>query len=311
MLDVARLSGNDIVIGLVEELADEHPEVAAIPFRTITGTSYPVVLRTGRPTADFRKLNAGIPASKSTFEQKMVQCFVLSGRVEVDKAVAEAFPGGESAWEAIETAGTMSAAFASVGAAMYYGQNASFGKANGFPGLIDLVDSTMVVDAGGTTDNTATSCYLARFGTRDLSLVGGNDRLFKLSAFRDETIYDANSNPLPGRVADLMSWIGLQNVSKYNVARIKKLTDDSGKGLTDALIADAIAKFPMGRQPTHIMLNKRARRQLQKSRSVTIFTGAGGKATSSTEKEAPIPTEAFGLPIVCTDSILDIETLAL
>jgi hypothetical protein len=81
--------------------------------------------------------------------------------------------------------------------------------------------------------------------------------------------------------------------------------------LTDSLIADALAKFEVGVVPDLILMSRRSRTQLQKSRSVTIFSGSGGKVSGSVENIAPLPTEAFGIPIAVTDSISDVESLTL
>lgn len=316
MLDVARIEGTDKVVGLLEELQDGHPELGVVPYRTIPGTSYPVALRVGRPTAGFRKANAGVVPSKSTFAQKIVECYILSARIEIDKAIAWAHPDGPGTLEAIETIGAASAAFAAVGYQFYYGPTAGVtmglsGVTAGHPGLIDYVDPTMVVDAGGTTAATAASVYLCRLGIGDVSFVGGMGMTINLTPFRDESIQDASLNKLPGRVSDLMAWLGVQNLSTYNVARIKKVTADAGKGLTDTLIATAFSKFPIGKKPTHIFMSRRSQLQLQVSRSVTIFSGMGQKAQANMENIVPLPTESMGMPIVVTDSILEVEPLTL
>ena len=85
------------------------------------------------------------------------------------------------------------------------------------------------------------------------------------------------------------------------MCRIKKLTADSGKGLTDALIYSALAKFPTGVRPDVMFCSRRSLHQLRNSRTATNQTGA----------PAPIPTEVEGIPIVPTDSLSDIEALTL
>jgi len=97
-----------------------------------------------------------------------------------------------------------------------------------------------------------------------------------------------------------LAYPGLQIGNKYAVGRIKKITTDSGKTLTDALIAQLLEKFPVGFRPDYLFMNRRSLRQLQSSRTATNPTGA----------PAPFPSESFGIPIVVTDSIVSTETLA-
>src|SRR5690606_26656052 len=100
-------------------------------------------------------------------------------------------------------------------------------------------------------------------------------------------------------VTQVSAWLGLQIGGARSVGRIANLTADAGKGLTDALIAQLIAKFPAGKGPTHLVMNRRSLSQLQQSRTATNATGA----------PAPFPSESFGIPIVVTDSIVSTETL--
>jgi len=89
LLDIAKLNGSDAVVGLIEEVRTVAPEVTIIPARTITGTSYETVARSVLPTVDFRKVNEGTDATKSEFTNRRVETFILSARVEADKAAGE------------------------------------------------------------------------------------------------------------------------------------------------------------------------------------------------------------------------------
>jgi hypothetical protein len=176
-------------------------------------------------------------------------------------------------------------------AQFYYGTNTTYGgNAKGFPGLIDSYDTTNnVVDAGGTTASTGSSVWLVKFGPKAVQWVWGQDGQLLVPDPRIETIYDASSNPLTGYVQDLLARPGLQVGSIRSLVRIKKLTADSGKGLTDTLISQALALFEVGVVPDVILMNRRSRQQLQQSRSVTIFSGAGGKATPRPRTSRPSP----------------------
>jgi len=306
LLDLAKLNGADPIVGLIEEVATASPEVVTIPARTIRGTSYKTVARNSRPTVAFRQANEGTAATKSNFTERLVECFILSARIEVDKAVARGYEDGEAALQAIEAAGVMRAALSTVGSQTIYGTSSG---AKGFFGLQQLIATfgdELVLDAGGTTDNVATSVYAIKAGNTGVQYVYGNGTTFDLGAFREGDATDAAGNRFAALIADLTAWIGLQCVNKYAVGRIKDITTDNGKGVTDAKIAELLSKFPIGETPTHLLMNRRSAFQLQTSRTMTAST----KQEAFTGILPGRPTESFGIPIIITDSIGNTETLS-
>jgi hypothetical protein len=308
LLDVAKLNGNDALVGLVEESISAAPEVNMFPVRTVSGTGFKTLVRTGLPTVDFIAASQGIPGSKSTFDNKHFDCSVLGGRIEVWKTVLDAPENGNPAdIKTIEAMGVMEAAVRKIGKQIFYGKTA-LGSANGFPGLVSFVDSGMISDATGSTADTGSSVYFVKFGPKDVSLVMGKNATMELSEFRVESLSDADGNKGPGEVADLASWIGLQQASKHSVVRIKNLTAQTGKGLTDVLIANALELFPAGFTPDAIFMSRRSRQQLRADRSSrqTNSTGKGDGGSTYT----PTPTDFEGIPIIATDSILNTEPIA-
>lgn len=306
LLDLAKLNGADPVVGLIEEVATASPEVVTIPARTIRGTSYKTVTRNSRPSVAFRSANEGTAATKSNFTERLVEAFILSARVEVDKAVARGYEDGPEALQAIEAAGVMRAALSTVGSQTIYGRNAG---SKGFIGLQEFVTTfgdELVVDAGGSTAGTGSSVYAIKAGNQGVQYVYGNATSFDLSPFREGDATDANGNRFAAYIADLTAWVGLQCVNKYAVGRIKKATADSGKGVTDAKIAELLSKFPVGERPTHLLMSRRSAFQLQISRTMTAST----KQEAFTGILPGVPTESFGIPIIITDSIADNEALA-
>jgi hypothetical protein len=300
LLDVAKLNGADKEVGLIEEVLTSAPEAESFPFRLIKGTSYPTVTRVSLPTVGFRLANAGVTASKSEFVRKLVQAFIIGGRVEADKAVAMAHEDGMEAYEMIEALGVFKATLIELGSQIWYG---TANEAAGFPGIKAALPFTAgvadgsVINATGTTATTASSVYAVKFGAQDVTLVGGNGNVPRLGDFRDETILDASSNPLPGRVADLIGWIGLQIGNVNCVRRVCNLTADSGKGLTTDLLADLLNSFPVGYRPDAIYMSRRSRLQLMKDMQTP---------------ERPVialPTEYDGIPIIATDSILNTDAI--
>jgi hypothetical protein len=314
VLDIAKRNGSDPVVGLIEETTKAHPELTLGEARTIKGLNYYTLVRTGLfDGSTFRDANEGATVGKSTYENRLVSTFILNPRWECDKAVADAAEDGAAAFISDEARSMMEKALVDLSGSFYYGRNTTYGgSAKAFPGLIDAYDSTNnVVDAGGTTATTGSSAWLVRFSPTDVKWVWGQNGELVMPDVRVETIYDANSKPLDGYVQSLLARPGLQVGSVRSLVRIKKLTADSGKGLTDSLVASALAKFEVGVVPDAMLISRRSRLQLQQSRSVTIFSGVGGKAGGNVENIAPTPTEAFGIPIAVTDSIKDVESLTL
>ena len=309
MLDIAKLNNNDKVVGLIEENLKYSPEVSLFPFRTIRGTSYRTGLRTALPTTSFRAANEGQTPSKSTFRQTLVEAFIFGGQVEIDKAVADAHEDGPAALQAIEASGVMQSAMRSIGSQIWYGVTQD---AKGFPGLkaaTVAASSTkagdpITVDATGSSAGTASSVYAVCFGPQNVQLIGGNNRAWALDEFTVQQIVAANSGKLTAYVAGLNAWLGLQVVNENAVRRIYNLTADSGKGLTDALLATLMGTFPVGYRPDAIFMSRRSRTQLQVARSATSNTsGSAGRPM------APTPTDYEGVPIIATDSILNTDTI--
>lgn len=305
LIDIAKLNGNDALTGLIEEVTNIAPEVATVPARTIAGTSYKVKMRLSYPAAGFRNANESRTATKSEWDNKTVECMILGGLMTVDKAVAKAYEGGAAELQALEAAGMLESALQVVGRQFYYGTNTTYsGDAKGFPGLLSLYDSTnMQVDAGGTTDNTSSSVWLVKFGPRYVQFLSGAGGMFDLTDWREELVSSVDSY-----VATLTSWVGLHFGHSKSVCRISGLTADSGKTLTDALIANALSKFPVGITPDVMFMSRRSAYQLQTSRSVVINAGAQGAGVGAV---SPWPGYAFGIPIIVTDSISEVEAVAL
>ncbi len=301
LLDIAKANAADAAIGLIDEAAKAHPEITMGAARTIPGTQYRTLVRTGLPTVAFRNANEGSAVDKAAYENRLVETFILNPQFEVDKAVADAYVDGWEAYLALEADGQMEAALQKLAAVFYYGRGTGW-DAKGFPGLLAAYDSTnMVVDAGGTTGDTGSSLWAVKFGPKDVQWVYGQNGELSMPDVETVRLTDGSGNPYTGYRSELTAYPGLQVGSVYSISRIKKLTADSGKGLTDALIATLLSKFPVGRRPDVMLCTRRSLEQLRSSRTATNATGA----------PAPIPTEAFGVPIAPTEAILNTEALTL
>jgi hypothetical protein len=313
LLDIAKHNGSDDVVGLVEEAIRAVPEISGsviyrgkslmIPnmgaARTIKGRQYKSLIRTALPTVGFRNANEGSASSKSTYENKLIETFILNPRWECDKAVADSSEDGAEAFIALEGIGMTAAAMMALGKQFYYGR-VNGGDAKGHPGLIDSVDSAMVVDATGSTANSATSVWGVKFGPQAVQWVFGDKGSLEMSPVREESITDSNGNRFTAYIQELLAYAGVQVLDRYSVGRIKNLTTQAGKGLTDARLAALLALYPVGKGPDALLLSRQSLEQLRASRTATNATGA----------EAPTPTEFEGVPLVPTDSILNTEAIS-
>jgi hypothetical protein len=294
LLDLAKLNADDLRRGIIEEAIAIAPELRVATARLIPGTEYRSVVRTGLPSTGFREGNTGVDASKSTFENRLCQCFILAGRIECDQAIADGYVDGPDAYQALEAVGVLEAAYRKAGAQFYYGTD---NDALGFPGLIAAYDAdNMTVDAGGVGAD-RTSVWFVKFGERDVQFVLGENTVLKLGEFRVESLEDENGKKFPGYVGDMSTWIGLQVVNRHSAVRIKNMSTATGKGMTDDLAFEALAKFPAGVAPSFCFMNRRSLEQLRRSRT---------KVTSPTGVPT-LPDSVAGIPIVVTDSIVNAE----
>jgi hypothetical protein len=303
LLDIAKLNGSDTIVGLIEETLTYAPEVQIMPARTIRGTSYKIASRVSYPGVGFRAANEGSTPSKSEFENQLIECYILSGAVQADVAVARAYEDGEQAWKDIESIGVMRQAMIELGSQVIYGTSVD---AKGFPGLqaihtafnSGLGDLALTVSAAGSTAKT--SVYGINTDTQGVQLVFGSGTTFELGEWRIENV--GTASVYPAHVANLTAWVGMQVGSRYSVGRLSNVGTDNGTGVTDARLAELLSKYPVGYRPNYWLMNRRSAFQLQSSRSAAFGT-IGAKSATGSEVFAPLPLESNGIPIVITDSI--------
>lgn len=285
----------------VNDLYDDAPLLKALAATVASnGTQHKYLKETAAPVVGFRAVNTGICNTIGTDVLVTIDLKILDASHTEDKALADGYFKGSSEFVARESRRHMRAAMFAAERQIVNGTGAD---SDGFTGLAQavLLANPMTVNATGTTAATASSVYLIRtndLGT-DVEVVIGQGGNIVIGDTIIARVNDADGCPFPGYFTPIEAWMGLQVGSAYSVGRIANLTADSGKGLNDAKIAAALALFPASRQPNLIVMGRRSRSQLQASRTATNMTGA----------PAPIPDEAFGIPIVVTDAIGGTEAL--
>lgn len=312
LLDLAKIHNGSAEVNIIDEVLRQAPEMQVIPSRVVSGYNYKTLVRTGRPTTAFRDVNGGVVSSGSTFELRETGLFVLGSAITVDKAIAMQTGGALPDIEMDHAEAAYQDALERIATQFFRGVSAD---SKGFVGLQAMTPhtattgtSTYIVNAGGTTSGTMSSCYAAKLGLKNVHLVFGGNTTLQMSPFRDEFFSPASgTGQVDGRVSALTAWVGLQIGSIKDIGRVYNLTEDSGKGLTDALLAQLWAKFPPGHKPDAFFASTRSIRQLQISRTVVINSGPNGKPTGAYENVAPWPTEYMGIPIVESQFIPDTD----
>jgi len=315
ILEIAKMNGSDAVAGLIDETIRSTPEMTGITLderkvpmvgasRPIKGLNYKTLVRTALPTVGFRAFNATSAYGKSTWENRTYEAYLLNPPIVMDVQAANADEDGPAACLAKEASGIWEASMQWVCKQFYYGTS---NDALGFPGLIAALDTTnMVVDATGTNQGVtasgtiSTSVWGVRYGVKDVQWIFGNNGEMRLSDPIEYPVADSNGNTYMAYRQELVARVGLQVGRSWTVGRIKNVTSDTGKGLTDKLMGLLLAKFRAGYEPHVFFMTKEAREQLRQSRTTYSPTGS----------PAPIPMEFQGIPILATESISNTEAIA-
>ena len=314
LAELILFNSNDVNPAEITNILNGAPVLSALhAMPSSNGTVHKYNVETGAPVVGFRALNDGADYTAGSSTQTSVTLKYLDAKVIEDRAECLAFKDGEEAWMDRRTMRNLRQALYTFERQVWYGTG-SLGSSGGFSGLAqdtnyDATTDGQVVNAGGTAAATASSVWLisstpddrgmALVGAGDPQISGGNNINFTISPTFQSVVLGANSKSMVANVRDAGAHLGIQVGSKYSIVRIANLTADSGKGLTDALLEDAMALFPSGFQPTVIAMSRRSRKQLRKSRTTYSPTGS----------PAPNPVDFDGVPIYATDSISDVEAL--
>ena len=300
LADLVKINDMNLADLEITDLLDDAPLLAALAADVASnGTDHKYLKETGAPVVGFRAANDGRENKASADTLVTINLKILDASFLCDKALADAYRKGAEAYLAREARRHMKAAFFHAEKQLILGTGTG-GDSGGFTGLvnattIDAVADTMVVNAGGDTANACTTVFAIRtndMGT-DCTIITGNDGKLDMGDTVVQRVAGATTGHYPAYFTPISGWLGMQIGSAYSVGRIVNL--DFDHTLDDDMISNLLSKFPAGRQPNLLVMNRTARKWLQQSRTATNATGA----------PAPFPTEAFGVPIVTTDAITD------
>jgi hypothetical protein len=293
LLDIANRTGNDAVVGLVEEVVTVAPEFAALPVRTKSGTSYRVGRRVAVPTGAFRNANAGVSPGKSTYVSEVKPMYFFDALLSVDEAIIKADEGETGDLLAQEAAGIVQGSGISLGRQIFYGQTADALGFNGFESQFG--GSAYEVDATGT--GTVETAWLAWLDPnyQGIHLVVGNDGQLDLRPWKQQYVPDPDdaTKQFLAWMSNFSFYIGLSMPSIYSLWRVKNIT--MAKPLTDQLGATLMSKVPLARRAGMTwFMSRTALLSLQLARyGVTLTPG----------QFPPVPDSLAGAPIVVTDTL--------
>lgn len=163
LIDVAKRTGNDATVGIVEAMSQANPFFQLAPTKSIRGNMFKYQVRSALGTAGFRAFNAGVAGTKSVIRDAVVECKPMLGISEVDKALAEASPDGVAAFRMSEDMGFISALANTFNAKAYYGSSSTTAaEIDGVGTVLSALGGTCI-GAGGSTATAETSMYFWSF----------------------------------------------------------------------------------------------------------------------------------------------------
>ncbi len=290
----------------VTDLLEDAPLLEVLHAQPASnGTLHKYLKQTTASSAAFRDALDGTTKTASADTLVTDTLKILDGSFDTDVALADAYKGGRDAWLEMELIRTMKQVFAVAEKQVFYGTGED---ASGFAGLVDdgqldAIADTMVVNAGGSNASTQTSCFMLRHGQNDCSFILGNDG--NIVVEDDPTIIQkagSGSGTFPALYVPVTGYSGFQIGGAYSAARIANIECNdltSTSAFTDVHLMTALSKFPGGRGPNVIAMNRNAQLLLWASRTAVNPTGA----------PASTPTEFMGIPIVVTDQIDSTEAV--
>lgn len=278
------------------DIFNDAPLIERLAFTTATnGTVHKYLKEASAPSVGFRGPNVGLDVVVGGDTLVTVDLKFLEATVRLDKALAQVGKGVDYQMERQGMRNLRQAFYA------LEDQIINGSAVAGFTGLLQALSTlgTMCITAGGS--GVRTSVYMIRTTPeeKDFMLVGGNDGNMVMEPYYEALINEgATGRQFNGYVMPIDAWFNIQLGGSKSVARLANV--GTGATLTDDLLSTLFDLFPASAPPNLIVMNRRSRGQLQRSRSVVV----SGKPIV---KFADIPVDWNGIPIVCVETIGNAE----
>jgi hypothetical protein len=258
----------------------------------------------------YRNINAGVLPNKGTVEKRLTQLVTATAVWGIDRAIVERRPNEAQLLIAQKAKQEVKSHIQAHGKQFFYGVK-NGGAKEGFPGLIDLMDTDHIVDAGGTGTK-LTSAYFVWFNEQGVSWRFGMNGAMVMSELKETMLIDPAdpAKKFPGYEQYMQYHIGLKVSNKYSIARIANIDVTSAyngelspTAFTDKHVYQLLMKLPAGMKPNAVFLPRVAALLLASSRTtVNIASNASGNQVIVAGQTPPV-LEFEGIPFVPTDSI--------
>lgn len=143
--EAEKLSNNQLVSGIIEEIIDRDEMFALLPFTKVNGKAYVYNRENALPTVSFLDPNDAVTESAATFSEVTAKLRIIAGDVDVDKFLA-ATMGDTNPQKAIQIAAKAKAMARTFKDKLVNGDSA--GDPKEFDGLKKLVVAGQTLAAG-------------------------------------------------------------------------------------------------------------------------------------------------------------------
>jgi hypothetical protein len=314
-LDVLSINNSEEIVGAIDDAIKAIPELGYFQASPVLRNAFKTLVISALPQVKFRAPGTFTSHKSAVLQARDVQCAHLDASWSIDHALATQSDWGKERAYAIETMTHMRAAFFTLARQIWYGTNAVAGDANGFPGLFQLIGGTdpnksnadLHIDAGGQADYDAavqaeqtpvgglTSVFAVTTGLDGIQIAWGSEGKITEGDVQLQQVNNASGDIAWHACQQIECWAGLQVTSEFAFGRIHGI--NKNHVLTDDLLYELLSRFPSGKEPTALFMNRYALEQLRRSRTAVNATGA----------PAPRPTDVAGVPVFVTDAIMKDE----
>lgn len=164
LIDLAKRTGNDNTIGIVESMSQANAFWSMVPVRQVNSGMFKYQRRVSLPTVGFRALNGGVTPDKSVIADVVIEMKDMLGISEVDKSIADRYPQGAAAFRAMEDAGFVAAGANAFNSKIYYGDSTVTGaEIDGIGKILNVKGTGTCVSMEGATASVQTSMYFWSF----------------------------------------------------------------------------------------------------------------------------------------------------
>ena len=293
---------------VIESVSFATPLVEKMAQKVIQGTSFYQKVRTSIPVIGAVPYNSGTPVSRGAYEMQKAECFNYAGMVHVHKHLVEAEPEAYSQLMHDEMLGATKGVFMNLERSIIYGKAVS---PFGISGLCDLMGDYLTMSATGDHSKRVhggASIWVLCTGMEMMRLVWGRGKAISFGPQMTTLMPFPTANGEPGMMPAYAKEVNFRvgfDMANTNSA-VHMVNESAEHGVTDKMLQQMIRELPSGYTPTCVVMGRRSLGRLQDWRGDKLTYTNIMNAT-----HAALPkTNIDGLPILCSDALLEDETEA-